>query len=215
MRISSIVVALPFALLLAPQDAHAVCARTSLFGPFPQATFGGTGISNLNVLQNYCDTTNTLALTATNRYSSPLLSNDGISTFFATAGYDTHAPGTYAKWNFDFYVGGSNATGFYSLLMDTDPGAGQTFLQYDFVGANENSWNIGMGFYGGDPTAAGQYTYTLIEWRNAAHTLRFGQVSIEVDVSGTTVAPEPASMLLITTGLFGIGAVARRRKRAV
>ncbi len=214
------------ALLLAPSSAFALCGNTNptQFGLLAQATFGGTGIPNNSVvfLTNSCSNT-TMGLTATPRFSSPALSNNGVSTFHANPGFDSSAPGTYAQWNFDFYVGGPNTSGlFYTLMMDLDPSAGTNFLAYDFSGNNQNSWNIGMGFYGpggvgpGNPTVAGVYDYKLIEWQDAAHVRQIGEVDMTVDVGTiTTAAPEPASIVLMTTGFVGIGAFARRRRRSV
>ena len=81
-----------------------------VFGPLPQATFGGTGIPNDEVAAGTQieDGSNviTVALSATQRFSSPALTNDGAGTYFATPGTITAGdpPTTGALWNFNFYI---------------------------------------------------------------------------------------------------------------
>ena len=45
-------------------------------------------------------------------------------------------------------------------------------------------------------------------------TIGFGLTSLSVNVGGATPAPEPASMALLATGVAGLGAAMRRKRRA-
>ena len=95
MRIHLMAAALPMALLAAP--LHAQFTPTGgTFGSLPQATFGGSGIPNNAVQMGHNVGGVDLGLTATQRFTSPALTNDGAGTFFATPGFDASAPFTYA-----------------------------------------------------------------------------------------------------------------------
>ncbi|MEN0109979.1 MAG: PEP-CTERM sorting domain-containing protein [Planctomycetota bacterium] len=77
------------------------------------------------------DTTITLALTATQRFSNPPLTNDGLGTFFATPGSNFGGNGESgtegALWNFNFYIEVEGANGTTPALTDYD-----FTLFYDF-----------------------------------------------------------------------------------
>ena len=83
------------------------------FGPLDNATFGGQGIPNQEVAVSTQfedgDTTITVALSATQRFFNPALSNDGAGTYFAQAGSNFGGPGSIntnegALWNFNYYI---------------------------------------------------------------------------------------------------------------
>ena len=76
MRHRFLAAVLPLALVAAPLQAQFIPNGGS-FGSLPQATFGGSGIPN-NAVQRGRNVGNViLGLTATQRYSSPLVTNDG------------------------------------------------------------------------------------------------------------------------------------------
>ncbi len=116
------------------------------FGPFPNATFGGTGIPNNAVAasRQIVDGDNiiTIALAATQRFSNPPLSNDGAGTYFATPGSNfggvpqgvsTNTEG--ALWNFNYYIEIEGANGATPQLTDY-----QFTLFYDFDPAFDTSF---------------------------------------------------------------------------
>ena len=121
------------------------------FGPLPEATFGGTGIPNGEVAQSkqFTDGDNiiTVALSATQRFSNPPLTNDGAATYFATPGSNfgdpanptTPSPSATegATWNFNFYAKVESPTSSpqitdyqFDLLYDLDPGANTPLVDF-------------------------------------------------------------------------------------
>ncbi|MEL7484959.1 MAG: hypothetical protein AAFN41_11485 [Planctomycetota bacterium] len=121
--------------LAAPAQADPIF---DIFGPLPQATFGGTGIPNDEVAAGTQivdgDNLITVALSATQRFSNPALGNDGAGTYFAGPGSNFGGNGESTTegslWNFNFYMsieslsGGSPRLADYQidLFYDFDPG---------------------------------------------------------------------------------------------
>ncbi len=120
--------------LLVPAMARATPIYDT-FGPLPQATFGGQGIPNQEVAvssQFYDgDVTITVAMSATQRYSNPALTNDGAGTYYATTGSNTggnnESATTGALWNFNYYLKVEGANGATPVLTDY-----QIYMYYDF-----------------------------------------------------------------------------------
>lgn len=82
------------------------------FGPFPNANFGGTGIPNnavaasKSIFDNATASTITIAMNATERYTNPVVTNDGFATYFAGPGSNIQGPNNLlgALWNFNYYL---------------------------------------------------------------------------------------------------------------
>ncbi len=115
------------------------------FGPLDDATFGGTGIPNEEVAisSQFSNTDGnggtseiTVAMSATQRYGNPALTNDGLGTYFAGAGSNI-GPGSPvgtaegALWNFNYYINIDSTFG--ETLDDYD-----ITLFYDFNPAFDN-----------------------------------------------------------------------------
>ncbi|MEM9914946.1 MAG: PEP-CTERM sorting domain-containing protein [Planctomycetota bacterium] len=123
------------------------------FGPFPNATFGGSGIPNDSVAASRQiidgDTQITIALSATQRFSNPPLVVDALNApgvYTATNGSNFGGAGQSttegAKWNFNYYVEVSSISGVndpsisdydIQLLYDFDPGADTPFSSLGFI----------------------------------------------------------------------------------
>jgi len=118
-----------------------------VFGPLPEATFGGTGIPNDEVAVGSQfidgDTTITVALSATQRFFNPPLGNDGAGTYFAQAGSNFGGPGDPSLlegslWNFNYYMNVDDPSGT-AKLTDYD-----ITLYYDFDPVADNGL-VGLG----------------------------------------------------------------------
>ena len=93
------------------------------FGAFPDATWGGTGIPNDAVAASRQfidgDTTITVAMNATGRFSNPPTTNNGAAVYFAQPGSNFggsgESPTEGALWNWNYYI---------SIDSPARPGAG-------------------------------------------------------------------------------------------
>ncbi|MFK7791015.1 MAG: PEP-CTERM sorting domain-containing protein [Phycisphaeraceae bacterium] len=105
------------------------------FGPLPEATFGGSGMPNTEVaVSNQFvdgDVIITVAMSATQRFSNPALTNDGAGTYFATPGSNfgpnNESANEGALWNFNYYMKVEGTNGATPVLADY-----QIDLFYDF-----------------------------------------------------------------------------------
>ena len=106
----SIALIATFAIL--PATATLATPIYDTFGPLDGATFGGTGIPTTEVAISSQfvdgDVEITVAMSATQRYSNPVVTNDGAGTYFATTGSNFggagESPTEGAHWNFNYYI---------------------------------------------------------------------------------------------------------------
>lgn len=114
------------ALASAPVQASPVFDN---FGPFAEATFGGSGIPNDSVaassqfIADYSTDAGqqralvTIAMNATQRFSNTPVTNDSFGTFFAEAGADSGGSST-STWNFNYFIKVESVTGSTPELED-------------------------------------------------------------------------------------------------
>jgi len=121
--------------LLVPSTLYAT-PIFDVFGALPQATFGGTGIPNDEVAvgSQFADGTDvliTIAMSATQRFSNPALTNDSGGTYFAQTGSNFGGAGESATegalWNWNYYMEVEGFNGATPVLADY-----QIDLFYDF-----------------------------------------------------------------------------------
>lgn len=120
--------------LLAISSSHATPIYDT-FGPLDGATFGGTGIPTTEVAisSQFVDGDNeiTVAMSATQRFSNPVVTNNGAGTYFATTGSNFGGAGESttegALWNFNYYMKVEGSNGATPKLTDY-----QIDLYYDF-----------------------------------------------------------------------------------
>lgn len=214
MRFRLIAATLSLAVAVAPLQAQVAPAGT--FGSLPANSFGGTGIPTNAVMIGGLNGVS-IGLSATQRYFSPAVTNDGAGTYFAGTGISTGAPvnAGFAAWNFDYFVGGATSgRDFFTLYVDANPAIGNTLAQltpYSWSGNFHDSTNLHYFSASFDPNVAGEYSFALYQY-DASGTV-IDHVAMNVDV-GITATPEPASLVLFGTGLLGIGGLVRRRRKA-
>ncbi len=121
--------------LLFSSSAHATPIFDT-FGPLDGATFSGTGIPTEEVAVSSQivdgDVTITIAMSATQRYFNPALTNNGAGTYLAGTGSNFGGPGSTnttegALWNFNYYMKVEGTNGATPVLADY-----QFDLYYDF-----------------------------------------------------------------------------------
>jgi hypothetical protein len=117
-----------------------------VFGPLPEANFGGTGIPNNTVAVSRqtvnAGTTVTVAMNATQRYDNPVVTSDGAGTYTAQTGSNIKGPDSLlgALWNFNFFIDISGASlGLADFQID---------LFYDFNPAYDNDFTDGLSGFG-------------------------------------------------------------------
>jgi hypothetical protein len=210
-------------------------------GTLPAGSFGGTGISTESVVvQNYNSGAVILGLSAHTRCQSNSLSyatcdmpgpvtNDGANRFFALAGGNSIVPdvqggttfsGSLARWNFAFYIGGTDKANYtYLLKYDFDPAVsnapGQGGVYPTGMLGYANTWNLGFSFLDQngatvpnfDPTAEGEYRFRLEAYDGGQEMVAYSEMNV-------STVPEPSTYLLMASGLLGLFVAHRRRRNA-
>jgi hypothetical protein len=216
MRFRLVATAISFTLAASAQAQNTVLGTATQVN---SAVFGITGGGVVSAMSGGVDG-KLMLLSATPRYESPAVTTDGAGTFNAQAGESVGAPNNsgFAGWNFDYAAAGVGQSTFNSLfyvLVDMDPTANTAFFQWNSGASIFDSSNSGYingiipGFF--NPSAPGEYTIRLEQHNADDNNALVDAVAINVDVEST---PEPASLVLIGTGLVGVAMISRRRRSA-
>ena len=151
------------------------------FGPLDTATFGGQGIPNdeVAISSQFVDGNIliTVAMSATQRYSNPALTNDGAGTYFATAGSNFGGNNESllegALWNFNYYMKVEGINGAMPKLTDY-----QIDLFYDFdTGEDTFIGNLGSINFTNAINASPNPNATLVE---GSENLNFAYLATSV-----------------------------------
>ena len=237
--------ALCTAVLLLGASAASAAPIYDYFGPLDEATFGGTGIPNdeVAVASQFVDgdTLITVAMSATQRFSNPAVTNDGAGTYLATPGSNFGGAGQSttegALWNWNYFIRVESTNGGAPVLADY-----QIDIFYDFDTALDNalgtlgrldvtasllandpsatlvedSQNLLFGFLAADfppfvDAPAGSFDPNALGEYNFAIQVSRSGFGIETVAMDVQVVPEPGTALLLGLGLAGLASVRSHR----
>jgi hypothetical protein len=136
----------------------------------------------------------------------PNLQNNGtmVEIHVSTAGFENIA----ISWAWE-----RNDTGFNDDVI-RESFDGTTFQGFSFAGINTNFFGgVHISYFAGHP--AGNNPFFAIRITLNGATSETGNIRFDnIVVTGNPTVPEPATMILLSTGLAGVAAEARRRRRS-
>ena len=122
--------------------------------------------------------------------------------------------GPFSITSIDVAQSGGGGNSVYSIIFHGDLIGGGTILQQ----FNYQTYGLGRPSYTHEVFGAGWTNLADFWWDAGVGQFGNGQVQVDninLDQGiGSITAPEPASFLLVASGLLGVGMVARRRRRA-
>jgi hypothetical protein len=132
-------------------------------------------------------------MVAYNGFADPAAVLEGTSPFTLNSGWFTAAWNDGLQLDMTGYVGGV-ATYFASNILNTN---GPSFLTFDWMNLSSVSFASSGGVDNESLSGSGEH-------------FAVDDLTVNAEV---TAAPEPASVVLLATGLLGVGVVARRRRK--